>query len=363
MNKKITTQNKRAKMNKKGFFFTILAASLIAILFLLMKPTGEYSGYNKIPSIESRLNYINKNLKIIKESFIPYALIDTTRRAMIVYNQYLVREKKSPADSVDKARKDLREIIWNNTVDNKKINDSSEVPNPTDNLLENESLNVRFKIISDYLYNNLKINITFSVIDIDVFQDNTTKSDKLGVSLNYSLLLNASPLAYWKANITQNVTVPIIGLNDTYYYFNTKENGASAEPAYIKYGKLKQTEWNYNNFMNFMNNREYIFYKGGLSYLHRLANSTEDIIINGDHLRECCGLLTVINKGDSYLNSTGLYYNRSFVDFCYFNDNCSVSKDGVLVNFTDISSDDFPFKLHISQAQYFNLGDYIDEVQ
>jgi len=131
MNKKITTQNKKAKMNKKGFFFTILAASLIAILFLLMKPTGEYSGYNKIPSIESRLNYINKNLKIIKESFIPYALIDTTRRAMIVYNQYLVREKKSPADSVDKARKDLREIIWNNTVDNKKINDSKAMHRAT----------------------------------------------------------------------------------------------------------------------------------------------------------------------------------------------------------------------------------------
>jgi len=342
---------------KKAFFFTLLAATLVLIMITLIKPEIQVYDYFKIPSKEARLKFFDTNLKNVENSFVPYALQDAGNRGVRMYIQYLTRNSGKPALDIDKVRDDLGQVIWNGSISGVgRINATAPPSTRTDSLLENASLVEHFDQISQIARNELRMNLTMDIINVTVFQNHMTGPDRLGITLNYTLVLNQSPFALWRRNNSINVSISIVGLNDTYYLFNTKQLG---RPVYMHFTSIKKVAWDFATFNATIFNRSYFYDQKGLSFLHRLANSTEYKVFSGTNLQECCGLGTFINNSASYKKDGGNYYKRSFVDFCYFNDLCSVVEYASLTNITGVTNNTYPFQIHGQQAADFNVTDHI----
>ncbi|MEM4756075.1 MAG: hypothetical protein QW594_02990 [Candidatus Woesearchaeota archaeon] len=349
---------------KKAVFFSLLAMMLMVMLIFFFKPQLGEPQFLAMPKTVTLLTSYERTILMVENDFIPNAAKESLKRSLIAYTQYLVRVNDAPAPSIQKARNDIKELMLNNSIDGQDIS-AREYGNI--HILKNNTLQERLELISTLVNLTANQNLTIVITGISIFQSNTTGPFAISAQINYTLILNQSPAAVWKRHRSINVTTSIIGLNDTFYYFNTKQG--SGIPVYRTYKPSRFTQWDHKNVSLHIKEKTYIpsvYGKKGLSYLQRLANTQENPSLkDGISLTECCGLESFIHEDQGfkvYVGGRYQYKNTSFVDYCYFFEHCLTSGtsqgEQLLYTIRNITTDDYPLRISSEQVGYYRLSLY-----
>ena len=316
-------------LNKRAFFFTSISILVLSILMIGIVPLPTDMEIERIPTIENRVLTANNYVHELSNDYIPKALLASSRSALRSYSNYIINEKKFETNET--MRKNLFSLMLygNSTHENLKNNHSLV------RLLNNVS-----KMVNDSM--RLQTEITYANYSyFSIYQDNTTGPWKIAVnySLNYSIV---SDLAKWNISKRKyNIEVHIDNLPDAYLSINSNKsfNLRNITPS-------EYVTWNYTSFKNHFNNQTYTWSNVSPNFLSRLHNDTSPGKDTGMH--------TIIGtqSGDLGGSLEGGFYNKSFIDFCYFSDKC----DEIYYNVTKITNETYPFRIDRYHLRHYMIG-------
>lgn len=310
----------------KGFFFTSIAVLIISFLMLTIKPLPTTLEIEKLPIIESRVTNVNEYVARLNYDFIPKAFVVSSKNALINYSKHVIAGN-SFSEDLDY----LSNFIYRYMTDTGEFSLKNLLNNIT--ILANDSLSVKTEF-------NFSSNDNFVV-----FQNDETGPWKVGFNYTFNYTIT-SDLAIW--NITDKkftIFINIDDLPDPYYFRNTNNVKRNITPSiYI--------DWNITRLIEHVNDKTYAWSNISPNYLSRLINTSE--------ASECCGIHTFISENDISGGELHDYNNRSFVDFCHFDeDNCEgdlFKIDGISTDF-DNGDIAYPFRLDTHHIAMYRISD------
>lgn len=316
------------ELNRKGFFFTSIAILILSILMIGLRPLPSDVLIDQIPVIEERVLSVNDYVKELDYDYINKALLVSSRSAFISYSKHIIQNGSFENEN-DMQKNIFSLMVYGNLTNGVIKNNYSLV-----NLLNN---------ITTMINDSMRVETTINYGDFSefaIYQDNSTGPWHIGLnfSLNFSV---ESDLAIW--NISQknyNILVHVDNLPDAYLSINSNENVNIRNITPSPF-----TDWNYTSFKAHFKNETYSWSNISPNFLSRLINRTSPDNQTGIH--------TIIGtqSGDLGGPLVGEFYNKSFIDFCYFSDKC----DEKLYNVTAITNATYPFRIDEHHLRHYAL--------
>ena len=242
----------RKKLNKKGFFFTIVALIMILLLLSLIKLKYEYKSTGSDFVEEIRINSVNFFLDDLERDLDRAAYITSFRAFNGLVNY--ITESGRYLDDFDER---FEEAFLNGTVNG----DASEV-------LTNSSFNSWMQKITK-IADAYAINLTITTNEIKARQISPWE---INISINLSVIArDKKGIAKWEYDTKESSLMSIIGLEDPVYTISS-------------YGRIfntiKQTIYepfaiddDTSNFMKHINGTYYIANDDAPSYIMRLEGN------------------------------------------------------------------------------------------
>ncbi|MFT4304878.1 MAG: hypothetical protein ACMXX8_02195, partial [Candidatus Woesearchaeota archaeon] len=279
-----------------------------------------------------RIEDMNYLVKEIGNDYIPKAILSASRNGFREYSNNITSQNHFLVNNEDGLISYLNETIVNGTLSGTVINIHS-----LNHLLSNLSLSI-FESI------NIETNFNVKKDTFEIFQNETSGPWSVGIKIeiDYEVI---SDLAEW--NITGKefiVYIHIDNLPDPYLSINSNKNYNIRNIT--QHGN---TTWELENFRDHVLNKTYFWGEKSPNYLSRLINSTKD--------SKCCGIHTFVDEKSKSTGPLEGFYNKSFIDFCYFSNRC----DNILYNVTDISNETYPFRIdefHLTKLYILNSDHY-----
>lgn len=368
------------RMNKKGFFFTIMSLILVSSVLLILVPQSHEAVITMEKAEETGLKYGNDFYEALEHSILPSFIRTAAYNALdnISRNYTLLIASGVDFDTAFKG------LFWN---ESRTISDLGNKYNMSHML---GVLEDAFDEASPDLY-ELDIEEDYEHVVITIFQNNDTGPYQVGVNVSMRATLT-TPFALWNRTLDITSFVPIIGLEDPIYFNFTNEQyrnffeyspldigkdlnatQENLEQLYtpVQIGCFLSKSWNYTCFKDHVNRSAYFKNTLAPSFLQRMrlnisANST------------CCGIESFLNPNTSfpkgidmekikygYEGDDGDNKNMTYVDHCFFSGNCTgLEGDNPdrMDNITALEclNDTFPyFKIDLIRLDYYNLSDCV----
>ena len=326
--------------NKKGMFFTLIAVTMVVAIIAFFTPNLEYLPVmSRIPTTKIRVIKAYNLMKTYKSTLIERELKSSSYFAV---KQLLIciNETKNFAD----LQPDFKEIILNST-----INDGSSLETTCGvDLMSGRTIPTRLDLLSNLSETELHIFTNFSVKNITIYQSNDTSYDKFAVDLDLNIKMDAG-IASWDTNTTIATVLKVAGFEDPYYF---KKAGFTNK---IEFSNI--TDWTTAQVFDHIDNMNYVYEEQAPSFLMRVEGN-----INGS---KCCGMESLINPYTLDITSD---VNWSYVDYCYYDHNCTGSKPNnkSLWNITGITRQSpsqkfYKFKLEMYHLSKYNLTEEADD--
>ncbi len=341
-------------MNKKAVVFTIIAIMAVSVLLMYTRPISYVTLENRIPVIKNRVMTINDFFRELSSSYTENVVKTASQRAIKSYIDYLNTDNfpakpRGFASNLDDFLANVKALAVNGT-DKNQVNISLAPYNI--NYMEGYTVNHQLSQLKSVSKAYMMINTSVNISNLMFFQNNDTGPWRVGA--NYTVIVETNDsMASWNMTGDRSVDFDINGFEDPYILLNT-----------LGFAKMINatnfTLWNRTNFEKYINGSSYKAEQAGISFIARFYND-----INGSD--PCCGIETVLPKDDAFKLDSGDYYNRSFVDYCYFNNYCPgslymVNESNSPVR-TDMSSDvnilqhdDRSYALRIDPYHYAQYG-------
>lgn len=309
-------------LNKKAFFFTSISILLISILMIGFRTSSTDLDIQRLPIIENRIVSVNEYVRELDYDYIPKAILVSSRNALRYYSEFVI--ERESFDDKNTMEQNLFTLMLNGTIKGNQRNPYSLI-----NLLNNvtEMINHSKNVETIINYGNFS--------HFDVYQDNSTGPWKIAFnySLNYTVI---SDIANWTiSNKDYSIYVHIDNLPDPYLSINSNRDFERNITRNVN------LTWDYNRFESYIENPIYVWSNISPNFLSRLYNSTEPAVNTGIH--------TIITPIEGL--SSNDYKEKSFIDFCYYSDEC----DERLYNVTGITNATYPFKIDHYHLDFYGL--------
>jgi len=324
--------NKKLKSSSKAMFFTLISllfVSMLSLIFSSITPISMLS--DRMKPTADRITSANIYITNFESSYLERVLRVSSYNAL----QSIILNITNASAFVDNVTSTFKEVILNGTIDGVDLSDYG-INNMVNTTLP-AKIGQMMLMASDYLH----INMTYDIVDVYPYQSNETGPFGIGIIMiiNYSSDVG---VAYWnKSNLTLNITYDISDFDDPMYIVNTSND----HPR--KFIASSFTGWNSTYLSQHIANETYKHDEMAPSFLMRFegdfGNST------------CCGIESVIDQG---VYGDYAYANMSFIDYCYFGQNCPGSRDGnkSLYNVTGITNPPgYPFLIEPYHVEQYNL--------
>ena len=263
-------------MNRKGFFFTVIALFVVAILLLTISTQRSISGLDRLPAQEVRIQQGEALITLIDEGYAP-RIISTIG--------YSALKTSSLSNTLPTTILDLQSLLKNSLV--KAM--SSE---------ENPDFGYYLNLLAKSVDEPQDFSLSFAPItseDITVFQNETTGPWYLGVTLPISYTLSSSQVSWTRENVVITGLIPLTGIADPLH----------KRKSVIKLiERTATTSWNVAAFNLFVGANQNIHNEKAPSFLGRLTGSFE--------ASPCCGYESIARPNSGVTILTG----RSSLDWC-----------------------------------------------
>ena len=190
----------------------------------------------------------------------------------------------------------------------------------------------------------LHLNLSYSLENVSVFQDNETGPWSAGVLAKVHLSLNGI-IASWNWTDVKTAKFSIANFEDPLFSISTRlQYTKNISPTNI-------TSWNVSLFKEFIYSHKFKHEYLAPSFLDRLANVTNSS-------SSCCGIESIMEPDVfSFIQHDS---NKSYVDYCFLMNDCPIDSYGSLYNITTVTNDTYPLKIDLyhTGTMKYNLTDY-----
>lgn len=323
-------------IGKRAIFFTMLSVVIVVAMIAFFMPNYDtYSYMSRVPTLNTRFAKANNFVSDIYGKVGERVLVFSSYNALRSLNNYLNGSSNPPPLSNISAN--FTKAVLNGTIAGVNVA-----------LMDGNTIPEMLAELNQLARNELGLRSNISVVGIEIFQNNDTGFDKIGLMMNVSLYLNAS-IATW--NITKPIytLIEIERLNDPYYIMNFNYENR------VRFTNI--TNWTTATLVDVNDhiyNMRYKYEPDAPTFLMRFENKTEN--------STCCGMESLINPVELGIASKN--YNITYVDYCFFNttkrESCG-DPDYGLYNFTQLSRDFPGFKLEIYHMGEYNISKYMNQ--
>lgn len=321
-------------INKKAMFFTLISIIMvITIMAFFLPDANQISQSSKIPTVKIRFAKANNLMRNFKSDLVEKELRSTSFYGVKQLLKCMEYKEQFLADYEG----DFFEIMMNGTLNSNNLTYECGM-----DYMTNKTIPHRLNVLSAMPEEQLHIYTNFTIFDIILFQSNSTSFDKLGVSIDYNIKMDAG-LSRWDANTTLITLIDIDELNDPYYIGNANFTN--------NIDFVNTTDWTIAYVNNQIDNIGYTYEGYAPSFVMRLENNSG--------ASTCCGIESFINPYSTGLNMT-TDEPWSYVDYCFYGRECEGSTPGnkSLWNITGVSSVSTSQKFYMFKLDSYHLAKY-----
>ncbi|MBN2458599.1 hypothetical protein JXB31_05725 [Candidatus Woesearchaeota archaeon] len=321
---------KRAMKHKRAVFFTFLAVTLVSIMVMLYSGVPDITIYKQEDSLMSKFQVFNSFSEELKNKFIYDVLRAQSKLAVMGMLEY-IESNNEPLSDVNETFTDL-------------MFDATDPDGVLSPVMCNMKLSNYTDAIKELSMSSMKIETNITFISVFVNQSDPWHID---VYSDVSISTRRDDF-FFSVNDTFSVSLPISGLKDPIYLFNDSVNIITPRMTYTEGWKARTPVWDRNSTWAMLINRSYRHTSISPSFLMRLANNT--------NASDCCGI-------ESFVNASYGDFNRSYVDYLFFN-NLTICSELKVYNYTNISEsiEGMWFKLDEVHDALYNMTDWQDEI-
>ncbi len=330
--------SRQGSIGKRGVFFTFTAVLLIMVIltaFTLGKRQIPLT--SRIPVIKTRATQANTYLRSLEASLLPRIVADSGHRALLA----MVNYSSDTGKPITNPSANFTELLLEGNISRQRAP-----------YMTNATFPDRFAEVAELAQDAYGINTTYEFHPISgsefaLVQDNGTGPWHVRVEFNITLLVNAT-LMFWNTTRYITVLLPIEGLDDPYYAMNPWDY----QPV-IRRTSIPENNWSLTAFRGHVGNVTYDHDVQAPDFLTRLANSSLPA-------SSCCGIESPINPEEMGFTEK---YNWSYVDHCFFGQQCNGSREGdkrlwSVKDFTDTGDMGYGFLLTMHYIARYNLTEY-----
>ncbi len=375
-------------------FFTAIVVMIVTLVVLVFSPQQQLGFQDEADALKARANALNDHIQTLRGEYLPQTIFVAAYNSFYAMSEY-IRLKGSYYSGVDASYNfnyTLKEMMINGTMccdlstkkppadcdgetcpncnsDNKNQIEDPTKHIPVDTCLDStqmagksvtERLDQFEAVATNSLHIPTKFHKKFGEMRTLIFQSNATGPFQVGVNLtiNYS-----ASLGDMMVNNSENINsiFTIEGIPDPLYAISTERLYSN------QFRKTDVTGWKITSFYRHVDQRLYAYNPNASSFLMRFQGIDKE--------SECCGVESFINP---FVMSTindgpvpsATDVEKSYVDWCFFGDRCTLDEFGALWNVTCITHHDefqknslkfYKFAIESQHAVYYNLTNQPDK--
>jgi len=332
-------------IGKKGIFLTLTSLLMVVAIMTFMLPSYEpIPQMSRILTVRTRVLKANDFVRDTQDILAERVLVGSSYGALRSIVSYV---NASPTkEALEDFNYTFREVLMNGTVNNEDLYVDHDIT-----YMRNNTLTEKLEYLRLMAGDELQLTANFTVLEVNVYQNNDTSYDKIGVDMNLSIFVDAG-LAIWNTTTVVTAMLDVDRLYDPYYIFNAD---IPDNARIIQF--TARDNWSVSQVYDHIDDINYTFEPDGPSYLMRLENLSNGSV--------CCGIESFINP-----DALGIVEDEpwSYADYCYYGRVCNDSRTGKksLWNVTGLSTDDsadkfYGFKLEIYHLDKYNLSSVADK--
>ena len=285
-------------IGKKGIFFTLIALAIVFLLIITFGGMHTISTVEEIPAINAKVLRTNEFVKDVEQYYLETILRIAAFRTF-----------KAMGELIDQGIQGFLPEDFEDHFDDCITDGDCDYVDLDGNLgnlggLGNYTLEKLLEDLGETAESELHIDANFTKQgNVTLYQDNSTGPFHVGLVYTVFYTVECEE-AGWERNTTINTTLHIIGLDDPLYANYTSYMMAIMPTKYQHWTEEQDTT---AQFLEIVNNMEFVYSPYAPSYLNRLSGNITP--------SECCGIESFIN-----VDTTPLLGNKpaSFADYCYF---------------------------------------------
>ncbi|MFH1133041.1 MAG: hypothetical protein V1735_00975 [Nanoarchaeota archaeon] len=320
------------RLLKRGIFFTLISLMVVSLLIVIYgstsrsNPIGVFS--TQAESEHARVAQADRFVQYLSSSYLEQIVRATSYRSLLALTNY-INDNGIFVTNADAA---LQEAIRMASVNG--------VPLPE---MDDNTLDDRLDELEVEARHGLLLNLSFTVLDVRFYQDNTTGPWQLGVNATINFTVDAE-LAQWNKTAAIVTRMDITGLEDPYWSAHT--DGAFSHiirPANV-------SVWDKSMLQGHIRNQTYAESQVAPSFFMRLMDDSG--------ASDCCGIEAIIDF-EALPPPLPVRYNMSYVDYCYFGQLCPGSIPNVnqsLFSVANISNASYQFLIEPYHIAFYNLS-------
>ncbi|GEM_PF-5808077 len=287
-------------LSRKGIFFTFIAVLMVTVLLLFASTQYEVSYRDTVPTESLRITGINNFITDFEKSYLERALFASSHRALAaIINATPNGAGGSRVTDINAA---FMEAMLNAT-----INDGTIVLP----LMTNDTLPVWIERLSNASRKVLRVDLTFSIVSVNITQDEITGPWLVNVSLSLDYRVNTTDTAWERRNVTVITSFDIFGFDDPYLKFKTDSR---LNRSILRFN-FTGTNYLPENLSDLINSTNFIYEPRAPSFLGRFTPFTDP-----DSRSSCCGIFSLV----AGQHAAGLFSSndRTYADFTYLDSFC-----------------------------------------
>lgn len=321
-------------MNKRGVFFTFIAAVLLGIFIIIYTPAADITLQKDTQAVSTRLFIIDNFINEVENSYLRIVLRATAYKSIYSFMLYI----NSTGEYVKNFDSSFAEVMINGTLNGVQIDSITQKK-----IMENNTLLNWSDRIIQASGDAFIVNTSIKIINVSAQQTGPWSIDLI---LTIDLQVKSNVAAWNRTNIAITASLPVEGFDDPLYLVNT--NGLYANN--IKASSVKFDEWNISQVREHLRNGTYVHWQDSEapSFLMRLTNTTTN--------SSCCGIESLVNPNK--ISSPDRI--ESYVDYLFWNHSFNLQCP-LLYNITNPSTgqglwDEFMyFKLDLNNVIRYNI--------
>ena len=335
---------------KKGFFFTFIAITIMAVSIILFTPQSGISLERNEQAVKQRISSIDNYVGDLSNVYFENVLRAASYKGMLSLIYYIDAKRDFiPQSEFDRI---VSQVVLNGTISEPIGSENNVIIDSITGrkIMENNSLLNWSRKINETSKETLNVDSKVTVLGLSVSQKTPWNIES---TINVSLLVMAEDIsARWEKNLTISANISIEGFLDPYYIVRT--NGIY-KPT-INKSNVKFNQWNINRVIAHIDNG---------NYTHWEDSKAPDFLMRFTGVfsaSKCCGIESFVNPAK--LAPSDKDKNKVYVDYLFWdlasNPKCPtpIGSEPQLYSISDIMPQMSGFKLDIENVNKYKILDH-----
>ncbi len=287
---------------KKGIFLTFIAVLIVTLLLLYASMKYEVSYKDTVPTDILRITGIDNFITDFEEVYLQRALFAAGHRALDAVINATPDEGKRGDTRVDDIQGAFKEAMLNASINHGAVFLPSMV---------NNTLPLWLNRLSGFAQQTLHLNVTYTILDVNITQDETTGPWLVNVTMVLDYAINATGITWERKNLTIITAFDIFGFEDPYLRYKTDNQVRRPINRFNITGK----NYNAENLTSLIVSATFIHEKKAPKFLDRFGR------VKPDSGSGCCGIFSLVSSSQA----TGVFLpssDKNYADFTYLENFC-----------------------------------------